>query len=122
MTEADKHRYVRPGAVRISAVTSGSSADQYLTVSAFLNRNGFENGDGVVAIQVINNGNLNATFPIDVKGVPGATAGIKTVKTYLLDNSHNLTLVADVVKQTGPSTLSATLGAFSMVAVVLGFS
>ena len=116
-------RYVRPGAVRISAVTSGRSADQYLTVSAFLNRNGFENGDGVVAIQVINNGNLNATFPIELTGVPGAAAGgIKTVKTYLLDNSHNLTLVPDVVRQTGPSTLSATLGAFSMVTVVLGFS
>jgi hypothetical protein len=88
-----------------------------LTTSAFLNPKGFESGDGKVAIQIINNGNLATTFPIAVKGV----GNVKKVTTYLLDNHHRLDVVSDILAQTGPATWSASLAAFSMITVVLDY-
>lgn len=88
-----------------------------MAVSAFSNPQGFETGDGKIAIQMINSGNINATFPIEIKGV----SSISNITTYLLDNNHNLEATADLFQITGPTMLNATVNAFSMVTLVVDY-
>lgn len=92
-------------------------ANLYLAVSAFSNPQGFATGDGKIAIQMINNGNTNATFPVEIRGV----SSISNVTTYLLDNDHNLEAMAGLVQVTGPTVLNATVNAFSMVTLVVDY-
>jgi len=86
-------RYIRPGAVRISA----SSPDSDLAVSAFRNR------DGSVAIEILNTG--TAETPVQLRGLParGATA-------YVTNQADSLAPVTGPLVAPARSLLTVVIG------------
>jgi O-glycosyl hydrolase len=97
-------RFVRPGAVRISATTSTSG----LLTSAF------KNTDGKVAVVIINTGASAQTATIAVSGYTAAS-----VTGYLTDSSHT---VASQAATLSGGQVSTSVPAHSMVTVVLSGS
>jgi len=67
-------RFIHPGAVRIDTAVASTSG---------LNTTAFQNTDGTIAVQVINNGNVNQT--VTLQGVRGR------VTTWLTNNANDLT-------------------------------
>ena len=96
-------RFVKPGAVRVGA----ESANGVLHVSAF------QNEAGSVAVQVINNGWVDANVPLNV----GGWSGNGTVKAYLTDNQNDLT---EIGVQTSAGGAVGTVPKRSMVSFVFG--
>jgi folylpolyglutamate synthase/dihydropteroate synthase len=82
--------------------------NKYLAVSAFNTADTFPDG-GSVAIQIINNGPKDVAIPVTLQGVEK----VKDVKTYLLDNKHNLGAVKMCARQ-GDKIL-ATVPSLSMI-------
>ena len=95
-------RFVKPGAHRVAA----ESPNSLLGVSAF------ENKDGSVAVQVINNGHQNTSTDLALPGVNGVS-----VKRYLTNEEHNLSALSPVRGARGH--LTADVPARSMVSFVL---
>ena len=97
---ANWSRFVRPGAVRVSASGSGAK------VSAF------KNVDGVVAVQVLNSGSAK-TVTISVSGgsfTAGSAAG------WVTDSTRDCTQIAATVDG---GKVSGSVPASSMVTFVL---
>ncbi|KAF9740914.1 hypothetical protein PMIN06_005947 [Paraphaeosphaeria minitans] len=99
---ANWSRHVRPGAVRVG--TSGSPTGA--RVSAF------RNGDGRVAVQVVQSGSGAGSVSVQVAGFKS-----KSAKAWLTDESHNCEEQAATVGSDG--SVSAVVPGKSMVTIVL---
>ncbi|RJE22853.1 O-Glycosyl hydrolase family 30 [Aspergillus sclerotialis] len=97
-------RFVKPGAVRIAA----SSTKEVLHMSAF------ENTDGTIAIQVINNGHVGTEASVSIKGASGSA---KHVQPYLTNSDHDLTVLKKVSVENG--NFVSHIPARSMISFVL---
>lgn len=95
---ASYSRFVRPGAVRIGATTSGAGLD----VSAFRNR------DGSIAVVVLNGAHRRQAATFSLRGLRGAH-----VTAYLTDRSHHLSAQKPIT--IGDSGFTATLPPRSLV-------
>ena len=82
-------RFVRDGATRVGAAVQQQGDVSGGSSSAALNATAFENTDGSVAVQVINNG--NATQSVTLVGLALPPKGGRRVKTWLTNQAHNLT-------------------------------
>jgi O-glycosyl hydrolase len=91
-------RFVRPGAVRIGATTSGAGLD----VTAF------RNSDGSVAVVVLNTAHRRQVAAFSLRGLGGAH-----VTPYLTDTSHQLFAQSPIT--VGNSAFTATLPPRSLV-------
>ncbi|HTU28231.1 MAG TPA: glycoside hydrolase family 30 beta sandwich domain-containing protein [Solirubrobacteraceae bacterium] len=91
-------RFVRPGAVRIGAITS----DAQLEVSAFRNR------DGSIAVVALNRARRGQTTTFSVRGL-----GRARVTSYLTDSAHQLT--AQIPTRLDNGTFDATQPPRSLV-------
>ena len=102
-------RFVKPGATRIDVQSS----------DAAFNTTAFENADGSVAVQVINNS--NATQSVLVSGLKAAghqhSSSKPTVRGHLTNNDHDLAL--SPVKPLGGGRHGANIPAYSMMSFVL---
>lgn len=99
---AQYSRFVKPGATRIEVAATGAA----------FNMTAFENADGSVAVQVINNS--NATQAVIVQGL--AVDGHSVVTGWLTNNEHDLTRV--LVTKAGSGDLHASIPALSMMSFV----
>jgi len=97
-------RFVKPGAVRIGA----SSSNELLHVSAF------ENENGIVAIQVVNNGHVDYSVALSVHG---ASPNAESVKSWLTNEDNDLNVLEKIVVNGG--SFSGTVPARSMVSFVV---
>lgn len=100
---AQYSKFVRPGARRIESVSSYAN----LTVSAF------ENVDGRIATQLINQG--NSTVAVNVK-IAGLKSGVE-VQPYITSNDHDLEALASI-KSTKGGSFQVNIPAWSMVTYV----
>ncbi|KAI6868741.1 hypothetical protein KC343_g4428 [Hortaea werneckii] len=96
-------RFVKPGATRIDVSASDASA---------LNMTAFENSDGSVAVQIINNG--DSTENVRVAGLP--LHWHTKVSGWLTNNDHDLTYVP--VGRFGRRGVHASVPPFSMMSIV----
>lgn len=97
-------KFVRPNAVRVKAVSSNPS----VTVSAF------ENTDGVIAVQVINNGTSDASLTIDLGKIHDKKP--KTVTPWVTSNEYDLEPMKPIeIKQ---DSFEATVPARSLTSFV----
>jgi O-glycosyl hydrolase len=95
---ASYSRFIRPGAVRVGATTSGKGLD----VSAF------RNGDGSIAVVVLNSARTSQVAAFSLSGLGGGQ-----VTPYLTDTSHDLFAQAPVTVRN--SAFTATLPPRSLV-------
>ncbi|KAJ5379655.1 uncharacterized protein N7496_002083 [Penicillium cataractarum] len=93
-------KFVRPGARRIAAVSSHAN----LTVSSF------ENEDGRIATQLLNQGNSDVEVSVVITGLK---SGVR-VKPYLTNNKYDLEPLSSVSLGNGGS-FKAEVPAWSMV-------
>ena len=101
---ANYSRFIRPGAVRISATSSNSGVD----ISAF------KNTDGSVAIVVLNNNSSSDTVNYSMSG----TGSSGTVTPYLTNGSGNVAQQSAITLSNG--SFGATIPARSLVTYVVG--
>lgn len=101
---ANWSRFVRPGAVRVSASGGPSGA----RVSAFKNQ------DGTVSVQVIQGGTSSGSVSVRVGGMQVKDGD---AKAWITDNSHDVDALAVTVETDG--SVSATVPGRSMVTFVL---
>jgi len=95
-------RFVKPGATRIDVAATGAA----------FNMTAFENADGSVAVQVINNNNVTETVTVQ-----GLTVGRhSSVAGWLTNNDHDLSRVP--VKSVGRGKYQASIPAKSMFSFV----
>lgn len=102
---AQYSRFVHPGAYRVDAVVSGMGG---LAVSAF------ENSDGSVAVQVINNGDVAQT--VRIKGVKAAKKG---AALWLTDNYNDLTETSMAKEEIALDIVRGNVPARSLVSFVV---
>lgn len=100
---AQYSKFVRPGARRIESVSSYAN----LTVSSF------ENTDGRIATQLLNQG--NSTVEVNVR-IAGLKSGV-WIKPYITNNEYDLEPQASIKSTTGGS-FQAQIPAWSMVTYV----
>ena len=86
---ASYSRFIRPGAVRIAATTSATGLD----VSAF------RNGDGSIAVVVLNSARSGQVATFSLRGLDGAR-----VTPYLTDTSHALSAQSPITVSSGAFT------------------
>lgn len=98
-------KFVRPGARRIAAVSSHAN----LTVSSFQNK------DGRIATQLLNQGNSNVEVNVVITGLK---SGVR-VKPYLTNNDYDLESLSSVSLGNGAS-FKAEIPAWSMVTYLTG--
>jgi hypothetical protein len=91
---------VRPGARRIAAVSSHAN----VTVSSF------ENKDGRIATQLLNQGNSNVEVNVQITGLKSGAS----IKPYLTNNDNDLEPLASIAVAKGGS-FHAEVPAWSMV-------
>lgn len=99
---AQYSRFVKPGATRIEVESSGAA----------FNLTAFENADGSVAVQVINNS--NSTQAVSLQGL--SAGWHSSVASWLTNNEHDLTRVA--VQRLGTAGIQANVPALSMMSFV----
>jgi O-glycosyl hydrolase len=97
-------RFVRPGAVRVSATTTTTG----------LQTSAFKNTDGTVAVVIINTGSSAQTAAIAISGYTAASA-----RGYITNNSN--TVAAQAATLSG-GQVSTSVPGYSMVTVVLSGS
>lgn len=93
-------KFVRPGARRIAAVSSHAN----VTVSSF------ENKDGRIATQLLNQGNSNVEVKVQITGLKSGAS----IKPYLTNNDNDLEPLASIAVAKGGS-FQAEIPAWSMV-------
>lgn len=99
---AQYSRFVKPGATCIEVAATGAA----------FNMTAFENADGSVAVQVINNS--NATQAVTVRGL--TTRGHLRVTGWLTNNEYDLSQVA--VAKSAKGGYHASIPALSMMSFV----
>jgi O-glycosyl hydrolase len=95
---ASYSRFIRPGAVRIGTTTS----------AAGLNVTAFRNGDGSIAVIVLNSAHSRQVATFSLRGLGGAH-----VTPYLTDSSHELSAQSPIAVRN--SAFTATLPPRSLV-------
>lgn len=100
---AQYSKFVRPGARRIESVSSYAN----LTVSSF------ENVDGRIATQLINQGNSAVAVNVQITGLKSDVE----VQPYITNNDHDLEALASIKLKKGGS-FQADIPAWSMVTYV----
>jgi O-glycosyl hydrolase len=98
---ASYSRFIRPGAVRIGAVSPSAAID--LTA--------FKNTDGSVAIVAVNTASRSSKFTYSL--LNAGTANVGTVTSYLTNSSSEVAAQAAI--RTRGATFTATIPALSMV-------
>ena len=107
-------RYTRPGSTRVYANATDPGTNKYLAISAFKSNVKFADG-GSLAIQIINNGPKGIAVPLTLQGV----GAVKGIKTYLLNNDHNLEAVNRCTNQ--GDKIVATMPSLSMIVLSIDY-